>query len=439
MNQLKKIKPITALANVTMRTNAVFSMCKKYFLILAFIIFISVMLFIAYTDPKALSTSAYIYTFSVLIPLLFLFLYIQKISPLGGDSKFTPVFYGILGILVLSYSVFYYYKNVANNSSLQLINLSINLILILTMLIGGFIFYRIFINSISKLQTGKYGFFIKFLFFIPCLIDMLVSYIIKDFKDTPPVIIIFCVFEIILILLYNYLPNTLISRVATDGLKLLDQTTYLNNEIDIANSEDLKANIKTQNAYSYLYEQPYTEETSLTANQNYSKILKNYSISMWIFVNAHNTSTASYSNETTIFSYGTKTDDESCFKPKITYSLSDNKYYIYVTNYTDATKENSRYEFNITGINSQKWNNIVINYNDNDIDLFINGVFEKTFRVTSDTPKYFIDDKITVGSKDGLHGAICNVKFFKTVLTKREIVTMYNIYKIYTPPNDGGL
>jgi hypothetical protein len=71
---------------------------------------------------------------------------------------------------------------------------------------------------------------------------------------------------------------------------------------------------------------------------------------MWIFVNAHNTSTASYSNETTIFSYGTKTDDESCFK--ITYSLSDNKYYI-VTNYTDATKENSRYEFNITGINSQ--------------------------------------------------------------------------------------
>jgi hypothetical protein len=109
---------------------------------------------------------------------------------------------------------------------------------------------------------------------------------------------------------------------------------------------------------------------------------------MWIFVNAHNTSTASYSNETTIFSYAKRTTNPVSVS-KITYSLSDNKYYIYVTNYTDATKENSRYEFNITGINSQKWNNIVINYNDNDIDLFINGVFEKTFRVTSDTPKYF--------------------------------------------------
>jgi hypothetical protein len=136
---------------------------------------------------------------------------------------------------------------------------------------------------------------------------MLVSYIIKDFKDTPAGYYNLLRFEIILILLYNYLPNTLISRVATDGLKLLDQTTYLNNEIDIANSEDLKANIKTQNAYSYLYEQPYTEETSLTANQNYSKILKNYSISMWIFVNAHNTSTASYSNETTIFAVQKRT------------------------------------------------------------------------------------------------------------------------------------
>jgi hypothetical protein len=94
MNQLKKIKPITALANVTMRTNAVFSI-KKYFLILAFIIFISVMLFIAYTDPGYVAPRRTYIRFR-LIPLLFLFLYIQKISPLGGDSKFTPVFYGIL-------------------------------------------------------------------------------------------------------------------------------------------------------------------------------------------------------------------------------------------------------------------------------------------------------------------------------------------------------
>lgn len=442
MNQIKKIKPVTSLFNASIRANTVFSVCKKYVLISSFIIFISVMLFIAYSDPAALSTSAYTYTFSILIPLLIVFLYTQHVSPLGGDSKFTALFYGIIGLFILGYILFSYYKNGADNSSFQLINLGINIILLLTVLIGSFIFYRIFINSIAKLQTGKYGTFIKLLFFIPCLNDMMVTYVIKDFKETPPVIIIFLILEIILIILYNYLPYIQIGRLSTQGIKLLEQTTYLNNEIDIANSDMLKSTIpaiKTVGgSSSYLYEQPYTEETSLTTDQNSSKMLKNYSISLWVFINAQNTNTKAYSDETAIFAYGTKTDTEYCFKPKITYSLSNNKYYIYTTSYTDSTKESSRYEFNITDIKSQRWNNLVINYNNNDIDLFINGVFEKTFKITSNMPKYFIDDKITVGSNNGLHGAICNVNFYKTVLTKREIVTMYNIYRLYTPPNDKG-
>lgn len=441
MNQIKKIKPFTRTLNASVRINTIFSMCKQYFLILSLIIFISILLFIAYTDPNALSTSAYIYTFSVIIPLIFIFLYTQHITPFGGDSKFTTLFYGITGLILFSYMIFYYYKNNTNNSSFQLINLIINIILLLSLLIGSFIFYRVFINSISKLQTGKYGFLIKFIFFIPCLIDILITYIIKDFKETPPIIIIFCILEIILIILYNYLPYTLVGSITTRGLKLLDQTTYLNTELDIANSDMLKVDTIKNNSNSYLYEQPYTEETSLTTNKNLPTILKNYSISLWIFVNAQNTNIKSYADETTIFAYGSKIDNEYCFKPKITYSLSNNKYYIYTTNYTDIDliKKNSRYEFNITDIKSQRWNNLVINYNNNDIDLFINGVFEKTFKITSNTPKYVIDDKIIVGSENGLHGAICNVKFFKTVLTKREIVTMYNIYRMNTPPNDSGL
>jgi hypothetical protein len=95
---------------------------------------------------------------------------------------------------------------------------------------------------------------------------------------------------------------------------------------------------------------------------------------MWIFVNAHNTSTASYSNET-IFSYGTKTDDESCFKPKITYSLSDNKYLRHKLYGRDEREQSLRIQH--YRHKQPKWNNIVINYNDNDIDLFINGCSRK--------------------------------------------------------------
>jgi hypothetical protein len=65
------------------------------------------MLFIAYTDPKALKTLAYnIYVFGVNPASKFLF-YTKNIAV---RLKITPVFYGILGILVLLLGILYYKK-----------------------------------------------------------------------------------------------------------------------------------------------------------------------------------------------------------------------------------------------------------------------------------------------------------------------------------------
>ena len=44
------------------------------------------------------------------------------------------------------------------------------------------------------------------------------------------------------------------------------------------------------------------------------------------------------------------------------------------------------------------------------------------------------NDAITIGSFNGVHGGICNVKYFKKPLSKYEIDSMYNSKKSQNPP-----
>ena len=62
-------------------------------------------------------------------------------------------------------------------------------------------------------MTGLSGFIVNFLFFIPCLLSDFVEYMYGDFATTPKVVYILFVFEIILILLYLYLPK-LLTKIA---------------------------------------------------------------------------------------------------------------------------------------------------------------------------------------------------------------------------------
>ena len=84
-------------------------------------------------------------------------------------------------------------------------------------------------------------------------------------------------------------------------------------------------------------------------------------------------------------------------------------------------------------IESQKWNNIVFNYNGNTVDIFINGDLVKT-----DTVSNGLDIKDTdvfmYGSNKELDGAICNIKYYKKPLTKYQIVNIYNILNGQNPP-----
>ena len=84
----------------------------------------------------------------------------------------------------------------------------------------------------------------------------------------------------------------------------------------------------------------------------------------------------------------------------------------------------------------QKWNNLVFNYTENGVDLFLNGdlVNSINFGTENNFPSYNPNDKFRVGDHKDLKGAICNVSYFSNVLTTREISTYYNLLFFKNPP-----
>ena len=84
---------------------------------------------------------------------------------------------------------------------------------------------------------------------------------------------------------------------------------------------------------------------------------------------------------------------------------------------------------------SQRWNNIVFNYHDSTVDIFINGILTRTIPLGNRLPIYRSTDVVTIGNdKQNLHGAICNVVVFQKPLTVNQIIRTFNILELKNPP-----
>jgi hypothetical protein len=134
-------------------------------------------------------------------------------------------------------------------------------------------------------------------------------------------------------------------------------------------------------------------------------------------------------------------------KPAITYNPNGkDKAKMYTVYFSDSnTNDYSSYDFAFV---PQKWNHVVITYNRNVVDFFLNGDLETSylFKKTqenpqnSNLPSYSLQDNITVGygssetGERGINGAICNVEYHKIPMTKTEVQTNYKIFKNLNPP-----
>ena len=348
-----------------------------------------------------------LYIFFIGIPI-YVFIYQLLGKSFEGktySAQLTGLFVGLFlaGIVYLSLS-----SMTVSSSTTNSISLVINIILSLSLIVGLAITFLFFSRQIKSL-TGTPGFLVSLLFYIPCLCIDLFRYLSSEFRSTPALIYYLFLFEIVLLLLYVYLPSLIKSIVNRKGTQLLENATFLDGETEIGNAVQI---------------QKSSIDGSVSAKSVGSA---NYALSMWVYLDVQSKNFQAYGKETTIFDYGNG-------KPKLTYvnhaddPEQKDKVNIYFTN---STLGKPYFEVSLP---KQKWNQIVFNYSTQRADVFINGSLEKTFEFTDNTPTYAIYDKFITGSSHGLDGAICNVKYYPNVLSKFEITNSYNLLMNKNPP-----
>jgi hypothetical protein len=407
LGEITKMLPLTKDANL--KNNLI-----KNAIIGFIVIFIGIFLFTVADRPSALTSKTYIYTFTILIPILIaagIYFNFGKSSALVGSNMIILGL--IIGLLVVIGGLFYLYSTMSTYTS-YMVSAVINIILFLTIIIGLAILFKIFKNNIYKSDNSWYGFILAIIFYIPCLVSDFIEYILQQYKITPNIVFVLFIIEIILIICYIYVPMLINKVLVPKALVLQDTPIFLDaGEIVLSKSNDVLNPIDPNDlsALANIAENPGSEFN------------KNYCLSMWIYMNPQNTSNAAYANETTIFKYGSN-------NPKITYQYDSSKH---LNNYTVyfSTGDNSKYTINAP---SQKWNQFVINYNNNVADLFINGSLERSFPLDTLKSNYNHTDQITVGAANGLDGAICNVTYSKTPLSQRQIANSYNLFANKNPP-----
>jgi hypothetical protein len=143
-----------------------------------------------------------------------------------------------------------------------------------------------------------------------------------------------------------------------------------------------------------------------------------YSLSFYIYLNTQpeNTSIA-YTKDTILFNYA--------YKPVIYYNGKSQKIIIKSRTISNRGDQlDTIYE--LSNPKFQKWLFFVINYDNNIIDVFVDG---KLVGSKENVSPYFKGDNITIGENDGIHGSIKQIYYYDKIKTPSTIELLYNLSK----------
>lgn len=309
---------------------------------------------------------------------------------------------------------------------------------------GGFLdknpYYRLFLNT---------------LFYIPCLLVVLVNYISQLFgfsksgtgSETfaPPKPYETKILILSLVLFAGYFGWILVGKkfvqskyLKQGGKQLINQPVSTNTLSNIASYQSLS---------------------------NTDKFDYQYAISLWIYLDAFPPNT--YNKAFPLLSYGEN--------PAIKYSSDSNTLYITVkqndatdnviiTNKNknidsetvdewksikqtinnalvsvnkiipfgqDVDADGHRIIYKHSDVLLQKWNHIVLNYSGGTLDVFYNG---KLVKSAIEVVPYLKFDMLTVGAENGINGNIANLMYFNEPLDILTINTLYTSLKNTSPP-----
>jgi hypothetical protein len=143
-----------------------------------------------------------------------------------------------------------------------------------------------------------------------------------------------------------------------------------------------------------------------------------YSLRFYIYLNTQpeNTSIA-YTKDTILFNYA--------YKPVIYYNGKSQKIIIKSRTISNRGDQlDTIYE--LSNPKFQKWLFFVINYDNNIIDVFVDG---KLVGSKENVSPYFKGDNITIGENDGIHGSIKQIYYYDKIKTPSTIELLYNLSK----------
>jgi hypothetical protein len=354
------------------------------------------------SDVNILESKSYASIFSIIMIVIGISIYKiitdkdQSILLSGGIVAIFAIFI-IGGILVEFYQKYMkdtaIFDSISNDPNTRILINIVQISLVISIVIVGISTLNNFIGRYLNNSTTWNGFILNLIVYVPCLFEDLVKYFKQEYGLTSSVTFILLTIEMLLIAAYVLIPKLLSSAIKTDAIPVTSDPLFL----DISTTKTFDK-----------------QDDGIYKNKR-----TNYAFSMWLYLNQQTSST----QNANIFTYGE-------LYPKIEYVKCAN----------DTGKD--KYRFTVgeqsydISIQGQKWNNIVVNFNENDTaDIFVNGNLERTFKTSKrQTMENSLPNTINIGSNNGLYGAICNINYHKTPLTPTQIAQTYNLLYNKNPP-----
>lgn len=338
-----------------------------------------------------------------------------------------PSFDKIFNDIMLYFTAYSSIPMISDETSF-LVSLSLKVLSLLIIIVFLSIFFNLFWDE-SFRQKGRLNVYLYAIFFIPCLVSDYFTYLFNEVRTTPVVVFSLIILEIVLILLYIYVPKLLSKVVLTNSIQIVQNPMQLYTKKQVGNKDDFYNLTKD------------LKEIKKTYKNKEPSILKNYSLSMWITLNP-----PTFSNSTECMIARLGLDEGSASEPdnprigapyigckgsKLKVVFSNNV--LDSSNGIDASKlKEVTSEFEIP---FQTWNFLVFNYHDNQVDLFINGKLVETKSLANFLPIYSNAQVFCVGSNTNLlHGAVCDIRVQPEMLQQTQISQTYNVLKLKNPP-----
>ncbi len=304
---------------------------------------------------------------------------------------------GILAILSIMYGLAKGMKEYPDT-----VSVICGILLLVIFLVGIYLFYNVISKLFKKLFKINLSTSFRLLknislYSIFCFYTDIKNFIVDEYRKAPKEVWNILLIELVLIGLYflvPYLRTIILFIICHDAKKLLNEPVYLDVQKEIATSKDI---------YN-------------TDNIEDSDYIYNFSISFWYYVNP----TANDDMYYNVITYNGK--------PLVEYNQHKNKLRVKMNE--GRNKETEIYLDN--NVETQKWNHVVINYQSNTMDIFINNEMVST--TGNLNMPYMSYDNIIVGKDNGIQGGICNVMYFKRIIPKRDISLIYYLCKNETPP-----